>query len=88
MFACSTRVIGKALKVKSGDGNINCILDKFPLTAGIYSYKIYAGCNNETLDMVKDAGTISVESGDYYGSGMLPPANRPGVLVDFKYESL
>lgn len=86
MCSCSSRVIGKNFNIKSGDGSIYCIMNRFPLAGGRYSYKIYAGFNNVTLDKVNDAGEISVVSGDFYGTGMLPPTNRPGVLVDFAYE--
>ena len=74
--------------ISEGNGKVSCVIKNFPLSSGQYSYKIYASNMNETLDMLDDAGSFSVLSGDYYGTGKLPPTNRPSVLIYFDYNQI
>jgi lipopolysaccharide transport system ATP-binding protein len=82
----SSKIVNKKYEIKKGEGEICCIVKKFPLSEGIYTFKVYASANNETVDMVEGAGHFNVVGGDFYGTGVLPPLHRPSVLVDYSYE--
>jgi lipopolysaccharide transport system ATP-binding protein len=84
--ACPSQTINKSFNVIKGEGKISCIINRFPLSEGSYTYKIFASQRNITLDMVERAGDINVIGGDFYGSGKVPPLNRPSVLIGYKYE--
>jgi lipopolysaccharide transport system ATP-binding protein len=84
LFACRSRAVGKSLHVQSGEGHTDCVVSKWPLKAGVYSYDLYAEKGGGIrLDSITDAGKLNVESGDYYGSGCLPAPRLPGVLVEY-----
>jgi lipopolysaccharide transport system ATP-binding protein len=86
LFGCRSRAVGRVLKVHSGEGYTDCVVPKWPLKTGCYSYHLYAEkTGNVTLDWIVDAGMLDVENGDYYGSGYLPAPNLPGVLVEYAW---
>ena len=63
-----------------------CTIPKFPLSEGLYRFNLFSSINEEITDWIQDAGTLQVISGDFYGTGKLPPRKNQGVLVDFKWE--
>jgi lipopolysaccharide transport system ATP-binding protein len=86
LFGCSSRAVGRTFKVHSGEGYTECVVSKWPLKAGCYSYNLYAEKGGTvTLDWIVDAAALNVENGDYYGSGRLPVPHLPGVLVDYTW---
>jgi len=86
LFACRNRAVGVTLKVHPGEGYTDCIIPKWPLKAGRYSYHLYADRRDTPLDYVTDAGSLDVEANDYYGTGYLPAPGQPGVLIDYAWE--
>ena len=86
LFACRNRAVGVTLKVDPGEGYTDCIIPKWPLKAGRYSYHLYADRRDTPLDYVTDAGSLDVEANDYYGTGYLPAPGQPGVLIDYAWE--
>jgi homopolymeric O-antigen transport system ATP-binding protein len=88
LFGCSSRAVGRTFSVHSGEGYTECAFSKWPLKAGCYSYNLYAEKGGTvTLDWIVDAATLTVENGNYYGSGRLPAQRQPGVLVDYTWRS-
>jgi lipopolysaccharide transport system ATP-binding protein len=86
LFGCRSRAVGRVLNVRSGEGFTDCAISKWPLKAGCYSYHLYGEKGTlVTLDWIPDAGALTVENGDYYGSGYLPESHLPGVLVDYTW---
>ncbi len=69
-------------------GHFSCIIKKFPLSPGEYSINLLIRQNDEMQDWIKDAVMITVEGGDYFGTGKLPPTSHTGVLFeqDWKYK--
>ena len=61
---------------------------KFPLMPGVYRVHLYCAANGVTSDWVKDAVTIHVVEGDYYGSGKLPPKGWGHVAAAHDWEIL
>ncbi len=86
LFACRNRAVGVTLKVHPGEGYTDCIIPKWPLKAGRYSYHLYADRRDTPLDYVTDAGSLDIEANDYYGTGYLPAPGQPGVLIDYAWE--
>ena len=65
-------------------GRVECYIPKLPLNAGLYVYNVLAETGTEMEDWVKDAGFLSVEQGDFFGTGRLIDA-KFAVLVDHQW---
>jgi lipopolysaccharide transport system ATP-binding protein len=87
LFACRSRAVGVTLEVRAGEGYTDCVIPKWPLKAGRYSYHLYADRRDTPLDYVTDAGSLDVEANDYYGTGYLPAPGQPGVLIDYGWNN-
>lgn len=83
LFGCKNRAVGTSLDVRPGAGYSDCYLPKWPLKAGQYTYDLTAEVNDNELDWLGNAGLLDTEHGDYYGTGIVPSADRPGVLIDY-----
>jgi lipopolysaccharide transport system ATP-binding protein len=82
LFACRSRAIGVTLDVGPGAAYTDCLIPRLALKGGLYSFQLGAE-DGSRLDFISDAGTITVEDGDYYGTGLLPAPGYPGVLVNY-----
>jgi|GEM_PF-3807275 len=60
--------------------------DRFPLMPGIYQVRLACVVNGLVADDVKDAVTLQVVEGDYYGSGKLPPKGFGAVAAPHDWE--
>lgn len=85
MFACRSSVIGVSLKARPGTGTWYLRIKKWPLNRGVYRYTVYSEGNGQVADWVTDVGTISVETGDYYGTGKVPAAMAQGVFINYEW---
>ena len=61
-------------------GKVICRLPNVPLNAGMYRFNICARVNNIIEDFILDAGYFVIESGDFFGSGVLP-GNEQGSFL-------
>jgi lipopolysaccharide transport system ATP-binding protein len=86
LFACRNKAVGTALEIQSGRGFTECLIEKWPLKGGRYFFNLFAEDTGLLLDWVKKAGFIDVVSGDYYGYGVLPGSEEPGVLIDYLWK--
>lgn len=85
LCGCRSRAVGVTLDVPLGKGYTDCQIPRWPLHGGHYSYYLFADQGGNTLlDWVKEAGSVHVETGDYYGSGFLPSAGT-GVFIDYSW---
>jgi lipopolysaccharide transport system ATP-binding protein len=52
-------------------GRFECLIPRLPLNTGVYIYNVMAevGPEGETEDWVQGAGSITVEHGDFFGTG-------------------
>lgn len=87
IFACRSDAVGKTFRIFPGEGFLTCKIAKWPLSFGRYTYNLIALKHGRTLDWVKEAGFVDVETGDYYGTGVLPAHTYQGVFVDFDWNS-
>lgn len=56
-------------------------IDKLPLTPGTYRLTIFCSANGEVSDWIQHAGSFSVEPGDFFGTGKLPPTSSQGYCL-------
>ena len=62
-------------------GEFSCAIERFPLLPGQYSVTLFCTLNGIITDWVEQATEITVEAGDFYGTGRLPPNHTGGVLI-------
>jgi lipopolysaccharide transport system ATP-binding protein len=60
-------------------------LEKLPLMPGRYKLGLFARVNHEVADLILDAAYLDVESGDYYGTGKLPPPGQGNFLMNYSF---
>ncbi|MBN2466484.1 ABC transporter ATP-binding protein [candidate division WOR-3 bacterium] len=72
---------GTELDLKPGDYTISCRIPEFPLVPGAYVIESSARKYRETLVSVPIAVKLSVEAGDFYGTGQLPPRRWWGICL-------
>lgn len=82
------RAVGVTLDALPSNGYTDCLVPRWPLSGGRYLYHLTAEQGGSThLDWLPDAGSVQVESGDYFGTGVLPSAGREGVFVDYTWKT-
>ncbi|TXD81702.1 ABC transporter ATP-binding protein [Subsaximicrobium wynnwilliamsii] len=67
---------------------VDFILEKFPLSKGLYKIELFLESEREIIDWIKNASDLHVENGDFYGIGKSYPKGWEGktVLVENKIE--
>jgi lipopolysaccharide transport system ATP-binding protein len=88
MFAPHVRLTNGAFEEIPSKGQMICYIPKLPLGPGNYRFSLSMGISPDYLiDSVDDAGTLFVESGDFYGMGYLPlREHQKAVMVDHRWE--
>lgn len=64
--------------MQPGLNEIDLILEKVPFKAGNYTIDLFISENGAVADWINEAGVITVEMGDFYGTGKLPPDEHSG----------
>lgn len=77
---------GELIKVSNNEGCLVCKMDKLPLTKGDYIMNILIRNHGIIQDWILDAAVLSVENGDYFGTGRTIDADLKMVLFDHKWE--
>ncbi len=72
--------------VRQRKGVVEIHLKKIPLRQGVYSFTLYSTVNGEIADWIQNAGTFSVEAGDFYLTGKLPPEGQGSFFVDHDFQ--
>jgi len=68
------------IDIESGEGRIECIIPKLSFNAGLFYCNIMIRSGNpghEMFDWLQNVFFFTVESGDYYNSGVIPDNNYP-----------
>jgi lipopolysaccharide transport system ATP-binding protein len=81
LFTCSSEACGLKLKIDHLSNPLEMHIDKLPLTEGNYSYNLFVALGGQITDWIQKAGTISVVSGDYFGTGYIN-SHSEGLIVD------
>jgi lipopolysaccharide transport system ATP-binding protein len=64
---------------------IKCIIPKLPLNCGEYHVNFLIHKDGDYIDHLVSAVSISVDSGDYFGTGKVPPSNYIHILIDHEW---
>jgi lipopolysaccharide transport system ATP-binding protein len=64
---------------------VEILLDEVPLMPGTYGFTLYAAVGGEVADWIQNAGTISVEAGDFFKTGRLVPQGQGNFLVRHRF---
>jgi lipopolysaccharide transport system ATP-binding protein len=62
-------------------GSFEILLDQVPLMPGRYVFTLYAALGGEIADWIQNAGSITVEAGDFFRTGRLVPQGQGNFLV-------
>jgi lipopolysaccharide transport system ATP-binding protein len=63
------------------EGLVSCVVPRLPLAPGEYNLALCCQVNGVLADWVHNAGRLSVNTGDFYGTGRLPYDGFDGLLV-------
>ena len=87
IFACNSRFLNESFDVPPGDGQIDCLIPRWPLDGRRYTYSVAAKQKGVVLDRVRPAGTLDCEPGDFYDRSVISRGLYRGVYVDFDWEA-
>jgi lipopolysaccharide transport system ATP-binding protein len=88
-FLLSTDLVDTKQLDLQGDGYIDFVIPKLPLSASTYQVTVYLESNRLIQDWVLDAWEISVADGDFYGTGRNYPSDSwrgATVLINHGWE--
>jgi lipopolysaccharide transport system ATP-binding protein len=71
--------------VPAGRNCIKVSIDRLPLMPGRYSLTLYATVSGVVVDWIKNAAFFTVEAGDFYQTGKLPPPDQGDFLMDYEF---
>ncbi|CAN5388873.1 ABC transporter ATP-binding protein [soil metagenome] len=86
-FLLSTELVDKVPLHLSGDGYLEFVLPKLPLSDDVYELTCYIESSGETQDWVENAYEMKVLDGDFFGTQKDLPVGWKGnsVLVDHEW---
>ncbi len=87
LCACSNDAVDRELEVERGENVFHCLIERLPLSGGRYYLNLMARQGDRILDWVKNASSVEVETGDFYGTGRVPSPGTQGVLIEFDWPS-
>jgi lipopolysaccharide transport system ATP-binding protein len=74
-------MVGTEFQTLPPRGRFCCAIQRVPLSPGQYPITLFCRANGDVADWVQQAAVLSVEPGDFFGTGRLPPPGVGGVLV-------
>jgi lipopolysaccharide transport system ATP-binding protein len=83
----SNTLSGEIFPKLQGDGFATCLLQKMPLTEGIYFLNVIIKQQGTIQDWVQEAKVLRVLDGDYYGTGRSVSKSHGGVLIEQKWSA-
>jgi lipopolysaccharide transport system ATP-binding protein len=78
----SSQMTGTLLREIPGEGQARCELPRCPLPPGQYNVALWADVAGEPLDCIEPAFELTVQEGDFFGSGQTQQPSDRSVLVD------
>jgi homopolymeric O-antigen transport system ATP-binding protein len=87
MLMLDNEMVGADFESVPGVGRFSCRVECFPLSPGQYNITLFCRANGIIVDWVQQAALLTVEPGDFYGTGRLPPATHGGFLIPQKWQS-
>jgi homopolymeric O-antigen transport system ATP-binding protein len=86
LLMLDNELVGTDFESVPGVGRFSCRVERFPLSPGQYHITLFCRANGTIVDWVKQAAVLTVEPGDFYGTGRLPPATHGGFLIPQKWQ--
>jgi hypothetical protein len=88
VFKQDNLMMGRQFETLPKSGTLVCRIPKLPVPAGLYriSFRLRANMDYEMLDEMKSATEVEIESGDFFGTGILPTAIEGVALVPAEWE--
>jgi len=86
MLKLDNEMVGADFESVPGVGRFSCRVERFPLSPGQYPITLFCRVNGIIADWVQQAVLLTVEPGDFYGTGRLPPATHGGFLIPQKWQ--
>ena len=89
MLILNSELVGTDFAVIPSTGRFLCRVTRFPLAPGQYYVTLFCRVNGIIADWIQQAMLLTVEAGDFYGTGRLPPSSHGGFLIpqDWRVES-
>ena len=84
MFTCSSENSGHPFDGLPATGQVVCHIPELPLTPGRYVFNLFSTIGGVIADWVREAGTLNVAAGDYFGTGQLK-TREDGFLVKHRW---
>jgi lipopolysaccharide transport system ATP-binding protein len=81
MITLNNEMLGVDFEAAPAVGRFRCRVERFPLSPGQYYITLFCRVNGSIADWVQQAAVLTVEAGDFFGSGRLPPPSHGGFLV-------
>ena len=86
MLQLNNEMVGADFESVPEVGQFSCRVERFPLSPGQYSISLCCRANGIVADWVQQAVLLTVEPGDFYGTGRLPHATHGGFLIPQKWQ--
>jgi len=86
LICLGNEMTGSAWTTAPREGHMSCLVRRLPLAPGQYTINLCCYSNGVIADWVQSAGSLTVEAGDFFGTGKLPPDSHGGLLVDQEWE--
>ncbi len=90
MLILNSEMVGTIFESVPSTGRFSCRINRFPLAPGQYYVTLFCKVNSIIADWVQQAMLLTVEAGDFFGTGRLPPPGHGGFLTpqDWRVESI
>jgi len=76
-----TDLVNSNFATISVSGSVVCEIEHFPLGEGLYHLEIGVSAQNEICDYIPNAGSITIQQGDFYKTGRLPPLRQRAFFI-------
>jgi lipopolysaccharide transport system ATP-binding protein len=86
LFHLSTDTLNHTFDVLPPKGTLVCCIPSMPLQPGQYSFNLFMTEGKEVADWIRNAGVIEMVSGDFFGSGRMPPVEQGPFLVQHRWQ--
>jgi lipopolysaccharide transport system ATP-binding protein len=86
LICLGNEMTGSAWETAPREGRMSCLVRRLPLAPGQYTINLCCYSNGVIADWVQSAGSLTVEAGDFFGTGKLPPDSHGGLLVDQEWK--
>ena len=81
MLSLNNEMVGVEFGAAPSSGRLCCRIERLPLAPGQYSVTLFCRVNGTIADWLSQAAALTVEAGDFFGTGRLPAPTLGGCLV-------